>query len=232
MAHPYDNNLGTSSRDSIQTLNAGVDSPNALASTDPSCFGFADLSSNTYGGSFYSESLGQSGKADAELSRVESVHILNGMHARLYGIGSNHQYEMQTPVTAHVSDQTFGQTSLSNLQHESGLDPIQSVSTLSSFQNDRSDQNFDTNMIIRKRLRSPQPTETQRLSAIQNQLSKKTGVPEISLGVMCCNAEPRPKRIRTKSQKQNKKDVERIGGSCFLCLVHKKKVFLWKILCF
>ena len=226
MAHSYDTNLGTSSRDSIQTLNAGVDSRYAVASTDPSCFGFADLPSNAYGESSFSESLGQSGKADAELPSIESVHMFSGMPAELYSPGSNHQYEMQTPVAALVSDQTPVQSSLTNLQHGSGLDPIQSVSTLSSFHHDRPKKNYDTNMIIRKRLRSPQPTEVQRLSTIQNQLSKKTGVPEISIGVMCFNAEPRPKRNRTSSQKQNKKIVEDVGGSCFLCLVHKKKVFL------
>ena len=207
--------LSTSSTYPIQMLSARVDSRYTTDSTNPSSFGFANLSSNAYGRSSHFEGLGQSGKDCAEL-----------MPAGLLTSESNHQHEMQTPVPALVSDQTTMQSFSKNLQHRHGLGPVQSVSTLSSFQHDRPVQNSETNMIIRKRPRSPQPTEVQRLSAIQHQLSKRTGVPEISLGVMCFNTEPRPKRNRTSSQKQNKKDVEKIGGSCFLCLVFRKKVFL------
>ena len=225
----YNANISTSGKDSMQMLNAGVDSRYGVAFTNPSYFGFADLSSDAHGESSDFEVLEQSGKADAELSSLNSVNPLNSIPPGLPSSGSNHQYGMQGPIPALVSDQTSMQPSLTNVQHEHGLDPIQPAPTWSSFQHDRPVQNSDMNVIIRKRPRSPQPTEAQRLSAVQHQLAKRTGVPEISLDVMCFNEEPQSKRSRTSSQKQNKKDVENVGGSCFLCLVYKKKVFLSKI---
>ncbi len=116
-------------------------------------------------------------------------------------------------------------------QHRPGPDPIQSVSTLSSSQNERPVQNSEMN-IKRKRLRSAESTNAKRLTDAQRQLAKRTRVPEASLSVMCFNPESQPKRSRTSSQKQNKKDVENVGGSCLLCFVDKKKVFFQTIYVF
>ena len=226
--HAYDTNLGTSGRDSIQLLNVGVDSRYAVSATNPWSFGFADFSSNAYEGSSRSEGLKESNKADAELSSLDSVLLLGGVPAGRSNSVSDQQCEMQTPVPALVAIQNTKQSSLTSLEYRPGRDSVQSASTLSSSQHDRPCQNPGTNMIIQKRPRSPQPTEAQRLSLIQHQLSRRTGVPEISLGVICFNTEPRPKRNRTRSQKQNKKNVENIGGSCFLCLIYKRKVFPYK----
>lgn len=117
--------------------------------------------------------------------------------------GPGHQYGTQGPVPGLGSDQATMQPSS---EHGRAL------------------RNPETSMIIRKRLGSPQPTKVQRFSAIQRQLAKRTGVPELSLVVMCFNPEPQQKRRRTDNQKQDKKNVENVGGSCFLCRVFKKKV--------
>ena len=187
---------------------------------------FADPPNNTHRGSSHFEVLEQSSKAGTELSETGSVHLLNNMPARRPSSGPNHQCGTKGPFPGLSSDQTTMQSSLTDSQHRHSLnlDTIQYISAISSSQYDRALHNSETSMIIRKRLGSPQPAKVQRLSAIQRQLAKKTGVPEISLNVMCFNTEPPPKRRLTGSQKRNRKDVENVGGSCFLCLVLKKKV--------
>lgn len=75
----------------------------------------------------------------------------------------------------------------------------------------------------RKRPRSSQPTEEQ-ISTIQRNLSKRTGIPEGSLGAFCFSQALVNKRPRTNSQTQNKKQVENAGGSCLLCFLDKKQV--------
>ena len=208
----YDVNIGTSGRDSMQRLDAGVDSHYGVASTNPSYFGFADLSNNAHGGSSHVGVLDQSGKADAELLRFDCEHLLDSAPVGLPNSG------LQRPIPALVSDQTTMQPSLADSQHRHGLDLIQPVSTLSSV------QNSDINMIIRKRPSSPQLIEAQRLHGVRQVLSKQTGIPETFLGLICSNSEPAPKRSRTSSQKQNKKDVQNQGGPCLLCFIFKKKV--------
>ena len=131
------------------------------------------------------------------------MHLLNYMRAALPNSGPHYQCGAQGPVPGLDSDQTAIQT---------------------SSQHDRALHNSETSMIIRKRRGLPQPTKGQQLSAIGHQLAKRTGVPEASLVVMCVNPVPPPKRRRTLSQKRNKKDVENVGGACYLCLYLKKKV--------
>ena len=214
----YDVNIGTSGRDSLQRLDAGVDSHYGVASTNSSYFGFADLSNNAHGGSSHVGVLDQSGKADAELLLFDCEHLLDSPPVGLPNSG------LQRPIPALVSDQTAMQPSLADSQHGHGLDLIQPVSTLSTVQHDQPVQNSDINMIIRKRPSSPQLIEAQRLHGVRQLLSKQTGIPETFLGLICSNSEPTPKRSRTSSQKQNKKDVQNQGGSCLLCLIFKKKV--------
>ena len=192
----------------MHLLNGGVDSRYGLASTDLSCFGFADLSSNAHGAS----------------PHVGVLEHFNSMSVGLPNPGSIHQCRIQGPVPALGSDQTRMQPSLPNSQHRHGIDPVQPVSNLSSLQHNEPFPNSDTNMIVRKRPRSPQLAEAQRLHGVRQLLSKRTGVPETSLGLICFNTQPAPKRSRTSSQKQNKEDVLNAGGSCFLCLILKKKV--------
>jgi len=100
-------------------------------------------------------------------------------------------------------------------------DPAQSASTSSLPYQGHYSQNL--NKTNRKRQRSPEANKGQELSVIR-QLSKNTGVPEPHLGVLSFCEGPPIKRNRTKSQKDNKKDVIRAGGSCLYCVVYKRKV--------
>ena len=202
----------------MQMLDAGVDSRDGVASTNPSYFGFADLSNNAQEGPSHVGVLDQSGKADAELLRFDCEHLLDSVPVGLPNSG------FQGPIPALMSDQTTMQPSFVDSQHRHGLDLIQPVSNLSSVQHDQHAQNSDINMIIRKRPSSPQLIEAQRLHGYQQLFSKRTGIPQTSLGLICFNSEPAPKRSRTSSQKRNKKDVEKEGGSCLLCFIDKKKV--------
>ena len=201
-----------------------------MAFTDPSNSGFADLSNNAFGGSSHFEALEHYDNAETGLSNLGSLHPFDGLPAGPPNCGSSTQHGVQGPLSALATDQTTMQSSLTNLHHRPNLnsDPVQHASTLSSLQHERPLHNSETSMIVRKRPVSPRPTKLQRLSAIQHQLAKKTGVPEISLGVICFDTESQPKRRRTSSQKRSKKDVKDSGGSCFLCLVFKKKVRHWK----
>lgn len=202
----------------MQKLDASVDSRYGAASTNPSCFGSADLSNNAHVGSSHVGVLDESGKADAELLSFGCDHLLDSVPVGLPMSG------FQGPIPAVMSDQTTMQHSFADSQHRHGLDLIQPVSTLSSVQHDQHVQNVEINMIIRKRPSSPQLIEAQRLYGYQQLFSKRTGIPETSLGLICFNSEPAPKRSRTSSQKRNKKDVEKEGGSCLLCFIDKKKV--------
>ena len=225
MDHSCDISISTSGNDPRQSVPVGTDSRYDVAFRRPSTFGFADLSNNAHIGSSHFEVLEQSSKAGTALSSTDSVHLPNYMPVGLASFGPNCQCGTQGTLPGLGPDQSIMQSSLTEPQQRHGLnsDTVQYVSAKSSAQHDRALNNSETSMIIRKRLGSPQPTNAQRVSAIR-QLSRKTGVPEVSLGMMCFNTEPPPKRRRTGSQKRNKKDVENVGGSCFLCLVFKKKV--------
>ena len=200
------------------------------AFTNSSNFGFADLSNNAQRGSSHSQVLEQSSEAGTGLSNTDSVHQLNYMPAGTLISGSSRQCGTQGQVSGLTSNQTTMHSSLTDLQDKHGLnpDPGQHVSTFSSSQHDRPVQKSDMNKMIRKRPSSRQPTNEQHLSALRR-FAKKSGVPEDLLGTICPNTGPQPKRPRTSSQKRNKKDVENVGGACFLCLVSKKKVFRLKI---
>ena len=217
MSHSNNINISSSSNDTRQNVPVGTDF------RDSSKSAFADLSNNAHGRSSQFESDEQSSVASTELSNTNSMDLDHYMPAGLPSSGLNHQCGTEGPVPRCTSDQITMQSSLTISQHTHGLnlDTVQHVSAKSSSRYDQALNNTEASVIIRKSLGSSQPT---KLSAIQRQLAKKTGVPEISLGVMCFNTEPPPKRRRTGAQKSNKKDVENVGGSCFLCLVLKKKV--------
>lgn len=224
--HSYDMDITPSGNDPTQNLPVGTDFRYDMAFSGPSNFGFADLSSNACRGSSHLEVLGQSSKAGTDLSNTHSVYLPNHMPAGLPSSGPNNHCGTQGPVPGLGSDQTIMQSSLTESQRKDGLNPerVQHVSALSLSQHVRALRIPETSISNRKRLGSPQPTKAQRLSAIQRQFAKRSGVPEISLGVMCFGEEPSSKRKRTSSQKRNKKEVEYAGGSCFLCRVLKKTV--------
>ena len=218
-----DANIGPSGTNSCQMSNDGIDFQHGASLTSPSYFGVADLSSNAHGGPSHTGFPQQSGRFGVEPSSLDYVHLPRSMSAGHSNSASENQYGMQGPILALWSDQTTVRLSSSDLQQRHGLIPEQHAMTLSTSQNDQPVSKSDMNKSIRKRPRTPPPTKAQRLSAVQHQLAKRTGVPEISL--VCFDTEPRAKRHRTSDQRQNKKDVENVGGSCFLCLVYKKKVF-------
>ena len=213
----------------MQMVPVGTDIHSGMTLTNPSNSGLAELSINAFEGSSNFETLESFDYAVTGPSNLSSTHPFDNLSAGPPNYGPNNHHGLQEPLSALATDQTTMQSSSTSLQHGPSLssEPLQHPSTLSSsssLQHKRPLQNPGTDMIIRKRPASPQPAETQRLSALQHQLAKKTGVPEISLGVMCFGRESQPKRRRTSSQKQSKKDVEDAGGSCYLCLVLKKKV--------
>ena len=226
VGQPFKSSISTSAIGSLQITNAGIESRYGVPSTNPLHFGLANLSSGPHVEQSSFVFPEQSDKIDAELLSLDSVYVPNSVHAPPANFGYSRQYGMHWPTPSFSPDQASMQPVLAGPQHGQGRDPAQCVSTLSSVQHDQPVQHPNISLIIRKRPRSPQPTKAQRLSAVQHQLAKQTGVPETSLSVMCFNTDPRPKRSRTSSQKQNKKDVQNIGGSCFLCLVYKKKVLL------
>ena len=189
---------------------------------------FANPPNTYYERSSHSEFTEQSFRDSVGFSGTDPVPLPNSTSALPADPEFSIQYEIKGPNSAFALDQASMEPLLAGPQHGQSLDPTHGTSTLPSVQRDEPTDSPDKRLIIRKRPRSPQPTGTQRLAAVQRLLAKRTGVPEVSLGVMCFNTEPRPKRPRTTSQKQNKKDVQNGGGSCFLCLVYKKKVIPFK----
>ena len=200
-----------------------------MVSINPLHLGFDNLSSNPQEASACSRVPEQFERIDAGLLSLDSIDVPNSMPAPPPDVVFSRQHEVQTPIAAFSSDQPSFQPLLAGSQYGQSLDPAQLVSTLSSTQHDQAVQSPSISVITRKRPGLPQPTKARPLSAIQNQLAKRTGVPEASIGVMCFNTEPLPKRSRTGSQKQNKKDVQNGGGSCVLCLMNRKKVIFLEI---
>ena len=221
---PYNTPDNASALDPLQKQNAVIDSRYDLVSTNPLSFEFDNLPTNPQGASSYFGVPEQFNANDARPLSLEYADVPNSMPAPPPDVGSRRQDEMQTSISAFSSNQASWQPLSAGPQYEQNLHTTQGVSTFSSIQYDQAIQSPDKSVIIRKRPRLPQPTKARALSAIQYQLAKQTGVPEASLGVMCFNTKPLPKRSRTGSQKQNKKDVQNGGGSCFLCLINKKKV--------
>ena len=210
----------------MQIVPVGADLHSDVASTEPLNSGFADLLSNAFEGSSHFETVEHFGHANTGPLNLNSLYTFDDLPAGPPNCGPNSHQGLQGSFSALAIDQTTMQSSSTSLQQRPSLnsDPVQHALNLSSSQPTRTLQSSETSIIVRKRPTSPQPTNVQRLSTIQRQLAKKTGVPEISLGVMCFGRESQSKRRRTSSQKRSKKDVENAGGSCFLCLALKKKV--------
>ena len=223
---PHNTPNNTSAMDSLQKHNAGIRSRYGVVSTNPLYIGSDNFSSNPQEASSCLRISEQLDKNDARLLGLDSMDVPNSMPAPPYDVGFSRQDEMRTPIPALSSDQTSLQPLSAGPQYGQSLALAQRVSNLSSTQNDQAIQSPNISVTTRKRPRLPQSTKARPLSSIQHELAKRTGVPESSLGVMCLNTEPLPKRSRTGSQKQNKKDVQKGGGSCFLCLITKKKVLV------
>ena len=225
---PYDTPNNTSALDSLQKQNAGMQSRYGVVSTNSLYFGFDNILKNPQEAPSCFRVPEQFDRIDAGLLSLDSMNLPKSMPAPRPIVGSICQDEMQTSIPDFSSNQASLQPLSAGYQYGQNLDTAQRVSTFSSIQHDQAIQSPDTSVFNRKRPRLPQPTKARPLSAIQYQLAKRTGVPEASLGVMCLNTEPLPKRSRTGSQKQNKKDVQKCGGSCVLCLINKKKVNILK----
>ncbi len=223
---PYNTPNNSFALDSLQKQYAGIDSRYGVVSTNPSYFGFDNLSSNPQEASSTLSIPGQFDKFDAGLLSLDPVDVPNSMPTPPPDVWFSRQDEMQTPVPAFSSDQASLKPLLACPPNGQSLDPAQRISILSPIQHDQAIQGPNKSVITRKRPRLPHPTKPRPLSEVQHQLAKRTGVPETSIGVMCFKTEPLPKRSRTGSQKQNKKDVQNGGGSCFLCLINKKKVII------
>ena len=214
--------ISPSGNDPSQNASVGTDFPYNMALTDPLNSGVVDLA---HRGSSHFEILEQSSQAGIDLSNTDSVHLPNYMPARLPSSEPNNHCGTRGPVPGLGSDQTTMQSPSTESQRKEdlNLERVQHVSALSSSQHDRALHNSETSISNRKRLRSPQPTKVQHLSAIRR-LAKNTGVPETSLNMMCFNSETPSKRRLTESQKRNMMDVKHAGGPCYLCQVFKKKV--------
>ena len=110
-------------------------------------------------------------------------------------------------------------------QHRLDLHSTPPISTPSSIPHDQQPtQNLDKRVIPAKRSRSSEGASTPPLPDDQRQLVNRIGAPENLFGVSRLNSIPSNKRSRTLYQKQNKKDVLSIGGSCFLCRYDNKVV--------
>lgn len=134
-------------------------------------------------------------------------------------IASQPQFGVQSIPNSSLDQPSMNPVS-AVLPDRQSLDPTQSASTPSLPYQGPSRQNLSkTN---RKRQRSPEANQHQELSVIR-QLSKSSGVPEPHLSVLSFCEGPPIKRNRTKSQKENRKDVIKAGGSCLYCVVNRRK---------
>ena len=148
----------------------------------------------------------------------ESIDHSNGYLTGPTNTGSLEHAEIQEQMPSLESYQS---TMLPIIQRRNSAQPT-SASELAYQELPSIDHS--TSAIVRKRVRSPGPTETQRFSAFCQQISKKAGAPKTSFGLFCSGPDPPTKRCRTNSQKQNKKAVQDVGGACFLCVLTKKTV--------
>ena len=213
--------------DALQRTDPGIDAHYNVGSTISPYLAIPDLSSSPQEASCNLGASEQSGRIRAGLLTLNTAQLPNSMPTPSTDLERSRQYERQEPSPSSSSDQTSTRPLSMGLEYGQDLtNSTPLVSNMPSVQHDQHIQSPEEGRTTQKRPRSPQPNIKQRLSAIQR-LAKQTGVPQTSLDVMCFNPEPRPKRPRTSFQRQNKKDVQHAGGSCFLCLVFKKQVYLW-----
>ena len=212
--------------DALQGTNPGIDSRYDVSPTDSSTFGYPNPFINLQEDSFNLVSFQQPETINQWLLNSDNAQSSNSIPTPSTGLEHNRQYGMQGPTPAFSSDyMSMRPLSMDPHYRQSLLDSASLISTMSSIQQDQHIQSPEKGLGTQKRPRTPQPNITECLSALQRQ-AKRSGVPQTSLDVMRFNPEPRSKRPRTSSQKQNKKDVQEAGGSCFLCLLFKKWVNL------
>ena len=171
----------------------------------------------------YSDAYSQLEAASAGPSSLNFPDLSNDNLAGPSISRPTNQLEMEGFTPTLVSAPTSMHSGLQGLPFTEYSNPTQPISASSPLYQSQPSQNTSKGKTTRKRPRSPKPIWEKQLSAICQQLSTRTGVPKVSLDAFCLNPSPAPKRSRTSFQKQNKKDVERAGGSCFLCLVHKRR---------
>ena len=213
--------------DALQRTSPDIDSHYNVGSNNSLTLGFPNLSSYPQEAPFDLGNSEQPGMINAWPLSMDTTQSSNSVPTSLTDLGHNRQYGMQGPSLASSSEKRpIGPHSIGPQYGQDLMNSPPPLSTMSSVQHHQSIQSPEKGLVTRKRPRSPQPNMSKHLSALQRQ-AKQIGVPENSLDIMCFNKEPRSKRPRTSSQKQNKKDVQDAGGSCFLCLVFKKKVEFW-----
>ena len=228
MVQDYSGPISSPQVDALQRTYPGIETHYDVGSTNPSYLKIPNISSNPQEASSNLGASEQSGITGAGLLTLDTAQLPNSMPTPSTYLERNRQYRTQEPISASSSDPTSTRplsVGPQYGQYSESLTPL--VSTMSA-QHGQHIQTPEKGLTIKKRPRSPQPNVKQRLSAIQR-LAKQTGAPQTSLDVMCFNPESRPKRPRTSFQRQNKKDVQDAGGACFLCLIFKKQVCLWKI---
>ena len=222
----YNASINNCELDALQRPNLGMYSHYDVGSTNSSNLGFPDPLINPQEELFNLENLEHPEMINARLLDYETAQSLNSMPTLSADLEHNHEYGVQGSSPAFPTEHIPMRPSSVGPQYEQDLrNSTPLVSAMSSIQHGQHIQSPEKGLITQKRPRSPQPNMTDCLSALQRQ-AKKTGVPQSSLNVMRFNPEHRSKRPRTSSQKQNKKNVQDAGGSCFLCLFFKKRVSL------
>ena len=221
MGQDYNGPISSPQVDTLQRTDPGIEAHYDVGFTN------SNISSNPQETSSNLVASEQSGIIGAGILTLNTAQLPNSMPTPSTVLEHNRQYRTQEPISASSSDQTSTRPLSVGPQYgQYSMSLTSLVSTMSSAQHGQHIQTPEKSLTTKKRPRSPQPNMKQRLSAVQR-LAKQTGAPQTSLDVMCFNPEPRPKRPRTDSQRQNKKDVQDAGGSCFLCLTLKKRVCLW-----
>jgi hypothetical protein len=145
-------------------------------------------------------------------------HIILGEPSS--GMTNEFRSGIQDIPTSSLSQPSM-QSMLSTFPYKQSLGPNQSSSAPSLPYHRPSRPNSKKNS--RKRARSPKTTHGQEPSVIQR-LAKNSGVPENCIHALSNCQSPPAKSSRSPSQKQDKKDVLKAGGSCLFCHFLKRKV--------
>lgn len=132
-----------------------------------------------------------------------------GLHIVSNAFQADHRSSQPMPTLAPYL------TSSTTIQH-----PTMTGSVHTRVQRDDS----ATKKTSRKRPSSSEQSLDHRLSKARRTLSKQAAVPEGSLVLLSFGPTPALKRKRTKAQRENKRAMMNVGGSCFLCLLNKKRV--------
>lgn len=208
---------------------AGFDDQYGLIPTNPSYFNLPDLPNSTPKGPSHLEVIEPSGVAVKDTSGLNVTHVAD-LPKSVPPVSSNlrvtDHFGMQSSMPNQLPGQPSTYPALSGSLQTQYPDPAQHTSASSLLHQNQPNQTpVRGKAATGKRRRSPQSILGQRIPATRKQNSKPKGVPETFLSTICLN--PPPKRPRTVSEKQDKRDVLKAGGACLLCRLFKKKVYLF-----